>query len=497
MSNLRLPHAKAEETFRRSILLTALYTMAIWLSLRSDVVTDPDIGWHLRTGQWILEHGTVTATDPFSSYGQGKPWVAYSWLFEIMVYGLYRAFGLVGFVFYNVALAMGITLALQSLLRKLEAHAAKAIGLTGLGIMAFAPILSPRPWLFTILFFIIEFDILLAARRSGNPRRLFLLPLIFALWANIHIQFIYGFIPFGLFLLEPLIEQLFRHPFSLDKLTASFNPRHWLLAVICMLATLATPYHLKLYIPIIEYIQKTGAFRYVTELQALDFRSLTHWLIPALAIWAAFVLGWRREVKPFPVFMLLLGAFFAFRSGRDLWVVVVVALSIIATARPTLEASDRFAVTKTQMLLVGAALSLLIFFTARKRDISETAIQTEIAKKYPVTAAQTVAAHRYPGPLYNHFNWGGYLIWRLPHLPVSMDGRTNLHGDERIERSIKTWEGNSGWADDPELKAAQLVIADVNKPLCSLLRFDPRFELVYEDAVAAVFVARSVSSQSK
>jgi hypothetical protein len=97
----------------------------------------------------------------------------------------------------------------------------------------------------------------------------------------------------------------------------------------------------------------------------------------------------------------------------------------------------------------------------------------------------------YEGPLYNAFNWGGYLIWRLPTLPVAMDGRTNLHGDERIERSLATWLGRKDWASDPELMAARLVIADIDNPLTSLLQFDPRFELVYKDELAAVFVARA------
>src|SRR5207249_11491916 len=45
-------------------------------------IDDPDIWWHLRTGQWIIEHHWVPATDPFSAYGMGKPWVAYGWLLD-------------------------------------------------------------------------------------------------------------------------------------------------------------------------------------------------------------------------------------------------------------------------------------------------------------------------------------------------------------------------------------------------------------------------------
>lgn len=74
-------------------------------------------------------------------------------------------------------------------------------------------------------------------------------------------------------------------------------------------------------------------------------------------------------------------------------------------------------------------------------------------------------------------------------LPLSMDGRMNVHGDQRIERSLNTWSGLRGWASDPELTKARLIIGSVNDGLIDLLLTDSRFKLVYKDAIAAVFVA--------
>ncbi len=101
-----------------------------------------------------------------------------------------------------------------------------------------------------------------------------------------------------------------------------------------------------------------------------------------------------------------------------------------------------------------------------------------------------IAEREYAGPLFNDFNWGGYLIWALPGLPVSIDGRTNLHGDERIMRFGRTWAGLPGWQGDPELSRAGVVLAPAESALASLLIHDRRFECVYEDELAWVFVAR-------
>jgi hypothetical protein len=69
-----------------------------------------------------------------------------------------------------------------------------------------------------------------------------------------------------------------------------------------------------------------------------------------------------------------------------------------------------------------------------------------------------------------------------------VDSRTNIPGDEILERSIAVWSGASDWAADPHVADARLVIANPNNALTSLLRFDPRFRVAYEDSVAVVFV---------
>src|SRR5262245_1106945 len=94
-SRLRVFLATQENLFRQTIILSALCFFATQFALNTGVVRDPDIWWHLRVGKWICEHGATPFTDPFSQIGQGEPWVAYSWLFELLMYGLHQVFGLI------------------------------------------------------------------------------------------------------------------------------------------------------------------------------------------------------------------------------------------------------------------------------------------------------------------------------------------------------------------------------------------------------------------
>src|SRR5215813_8606605 len=167
---------------------------------------------------------------------------------------------------------------------------------------------------------------------------------------------------------------------------------------------------------------------------------------------------------------------------------MLAAVFIISELR-FVRSEPSFGLTKMRIICVILALTVAVYLIALHRHISEQQLESVVERGFPVAAVKFINEKNYSGPLYNHFNWGGYLIWTLPRLLVSMDGRMNLHSDQRIERSVSTWSGLKGWESDPELMNARLVIGGVNHVLTNLLRTDSRFRLVYEDGTAAVFVA--------
>jgi hypothetical protein len=210
-----------------------------------------------------------------------------------------------------------------------------------------------------------------------------------------------------------------------------------------------------------------------------------------MAGWATFVLGRRRRPTAFESLLLASSAYFAFHAQRDVWFVVLASLAIVTgDGRLPGRAMGHFALTRRRSLAVAFGVVLVLAAIGWGRGLSPSRLAQAVEEKFPVGAASFVADQQLAGPLYNHFDWGGYLIWRLPQLPVAMDGRTNLHGDERLLRSCKTWAGERGWDSDPELQAAGVVIAGTESPLCSLLRLADRFRVAYEDPRAVVFIRR-------
>src|ERR1700686_136044 len=75
-----------------AILALGLFTMA------ARNISDPDVWWHLRTGQLILQNHSLFHTDPYSFTRLGQPWINHEWLSEVLLFGVYRVGGFGGLI---------------------------------------------------------------------------------------------------------------------------------------------------------------------------------------------------------------------------------------------------------------------------------------------------------------------------------------------------------------------------------------------------------------
>ncbi len=462
---------------------------AIWIL--QPVVVDPDVWWHLQTGKWIVEHGTLPTTDPFSTYGEGKGWIVYSWLFELSIYGLIHLCGESGIILYTLLLTWSIMLVLHRMIAARVSDFVAVCGLMALSAITLTKVFTPRPWLLTILFFAITLEIVMSLREGKFSPWFRYLPLLYVLWANTHIQFIYGLGLLGLACIAPLLDQ-FAEPYTRSSPMMSWGSLRWKqllrLTALCGCATLITPYHVHLYSVVVTYAGQTGFGDYIQEMQAPPFRSIADWTMLGMFAFALVWLGRGWSWSSFEVLLLFTAAYFGFRGQRDVWLLVLASLMTVLSQKP--QEKHRLWVAIPRHTLVPICLLVVVGGAAllEWREFSVAKTQDNTAKLYPLGAAAFVEQQRYRGPLYNHFNWGGYLMWRLPHLKVSMDGRGNVHGDDRIKKSLTTWNGGPQWSEDLELNGAGVVIAQKDMALSSLLRLDPRFHETYRDETAVVFV---------
>lgn len=487
------PSVGPERVFRlcRAFLWANLYLVI--LSALVQPVLDVDLWWHLRTGQWIAEHGTVPQVDPFQDFAHGQPWMAYSWLYELVIYRLHAQLGLTGILLFRLVMDGLVVAALHRLVVSRKGGFLPAFGAMLLGTIVLTPILAERSYLITLLGVTLTLNAVLAVRDGRETWKIWLLPLFYVLWVNWHIQFIYGLFILGLACVAPLIG-LAKRPGS----------RSWsrlaLLGGLCFLATFVNPYHGRLYLQVLEYGRQTGQYTMIVEMLAPEFREIKDWALLALALLGAWVLGRRRAYSLFEIVLLGFAAFTSFRSRRDVWFLVVVASALVG-ACPTPAVLLRWqtlrlarpAAVAALMLLTLAFLGGALVVPARLVKNSEKNLQAEVAHHFPVAAVDQILRAGYRGPIYDDYGWGGYLLYRLgPDHPVAIDNRSNLHGDERMRRFIGVWTGQIDWAADPELARASIIIGKTEYSLAQSLRHDARspFRLVYEDDVAVVYVRK-------
>jgi hypothetical protein len=462
-----------------------MYALPIIFSIRlASENFCPDVWWHLRTGEWIVKNHAIPTADMFSIM-KGTNWIDYSWLYEILVYAIHSLLGLTGFVVFGIIMSVLTTSLLYSLLRTISGRIALSVALTGVGIVAMGALLHIRSFRFSILFLILELYLLHRARTSSNFRHLLLLPLLFLIWANVHIQFVFGLFVYALFALEVLFDH-FKGK-ALETVHRRNNTTAWVvvIGIACAIATLITPYNVSIYLHLIEISRQTEFYKYVSELQPLGFRTLDHWTTLLIILSATFLIGRRRIMRPISLILFGVAIALCFHSARDAWFAVVIGLSIIASCYSTKGKTEESGSSK---LLVTVGIIVIVLIMSNHAGVSNKLLEERLAEKYPVRAAQFMEDNSLRGPIYNHFNWGGYLIWRLPDLLVSMDGRGYLYGGDRFEEAVQTWMAKPGWCEDLDLLSARTILASPKWPLASVLRLDSRFELVYEDEVSLIFV---------
>lgn len=468
-------------------------------------VLDADIWWHLKVGDWILAHHTVPHTGILTYTAAERPWIAYSWVYEVALSRAYAWLGFSGIGWFGLLLTLGVTvIALWSTLR-LSRRFWLSCALTAAGCYGFLYSLLPRPVFISIILFTVVLTLVLEARRRGRVEPLYVLPPLFVLWANIHIQFIYGLFLLALLIFVELAQEMMEKtglaPVWLLPRRLPLG-RTCTVAAACVLATCIGPYGVHLYRVILDYSQAKFAYQVIRELQAVDFRSPQHFVELLLVSAAMATIGWQRRLDLYKLVLLVIAAAVAFRTGRDSWFVCIPAVACLTEIAGCSSADaekngsgsgvDRSNSVFRPRDWAAVATATLFFalLLARNTGFDESGLEQTIRGYFPLEASQFLRAHPQSGPLYNPLDWGGFLSFALPEYPVAIDGRNDLFGDELDHGFYQTQMGQRAPDADPYLRNAQVVILQRSSPLAGILHSDSRLRLVYRDDIAVIYLRR-------
>ncbi len=499
------PAVSAESPFTRTMTTQRLMVAIAFISIfavATGVSIDSDTWWHLHAGEWMARHHQILTRDPFSWTRAGALWINHSWLSQILMFSLWKMFGFAGL---NVAVAALVTTAFLFVYLQCEGSVyLKAIALQ-LAAFSAGVYWPARPQIVSLVL-ASTFAYVLSLFRWRSVNRLWLLPALMVLWVNAHGGFVVGLLLVAMTLGGQVLSRVLgqRGPGVVDwrgimGLAGA--------GVACAAVVPLNPYGAQM----LSYPLRTisiGALQdLILEWKSPNFHLLGTqgfiWLV--LAILAAVALS-RKRIDLTDLVLLSGFIYLALLSVRNIPLFALVGPVVL-----TRHAAAGLADLRERRLPLAvktsarawaqrpsAALNWILLVTVLLAGLVKTAIplrvsanDAAIARSMPVAAVEYLRKAGPPGPLFNSYNWGGYLAWTLhPAYPVYVDGRTDLYGDKFLREYLRIAMGQDEWRDVFARERIRLVVIETESPLAAELRYAPNWKQAYADPLASVFVRR-------
>ena len=490
------------------------------LSGARSLLADGDTGWHLRTGEWILNHRQVPWSDMFSFSRPGAPWFAWEWLWDATFALLFRRWGMTAVVLGSLLVICLTSLALFRLVRRKCDNGLVAIAVTLLATGGCAIHWLARPHLFTLLFFTLSLHIADRAAQ-GNTRLLaWLIPLTLV-WTNLHGGFFVIFLVLACYVGGDLLNALIEgNPARRRTYLAATIP--WLrTAGACLAVTFVNPYGWQLHRHVLAYIADPYLLRHIAEFQGLDFHSPAVGYFEPMIFAALAASVWAIGQRRFADALLALGwLHLALEAQRNLPLFAIAASPLVAAAAVALiraaasapleerigklaawfqrasasmEQTDRIgrvhAVSAAGFLLVA----VLLF---APRPLDARFMSSFDPKTFPVRALPALAApetHR----IFASDTWGDYVIYQLyPAKQVFIDGRSDFYGSGFSEEYIRLLTGQEGWNRTLDRYGIDTIAVPPSYALSSILKISRDWHVVYDDHDAIVFRRNALAPDS-
>lgn len=459
---------------------------AILLTLPFGRDVDSDFWWHLRTGKLVLSSG-IPRTDVFSWSVPGTNWVAHEWLSEVTIYAVQSTFGYAGNVLLFGLAAAGALGLMYLLGRRAGSGTRVLVLLMLLSTVLLSFFITPRPQVFTWLLFAV-FVYLLHRHDEGDRVPLWVLPLLMALWSNLHLGFVYGLMVVGIWCVARVYERLRGRDVDLRAPAAVLAG--------CFVAAMLNPRGPAIYSYVFNYAFQGDLERSVIqEWQRPYFGQLVAWPLLAASLLMVCALLTRR-VRPFLVLLSIAVIVLSTEAARNVPFVALLLVPVVASAAAqrwhfASRATD--SPVQVPAVVAGAFVCAIGAMTILSAANLHGALSgwSPSHHGYPEEGAAYVREHLPGVRLLNDYTWGGYLIEELyPDGQVFIDGRADVYGPEPVRDYLTLVSTGPGWRDLLDEYRVEAVLLPPGYPLSYRLARDPAWELVFEGEVEQIFVRR-------
>jgi hypothetical protein len=485
--------------------LSDLYFLAIlvWLFMCGGsagwqgLLTDGDVGWHIRTGEYILDHHAVPRHDLYSFSKPDAPWYAWEWLSDVIDGSLHRMAGLKGIVLMaGVVIATFATTLIRRMIWR-EVHLFVGIVLSLLGVGSASIHFLARPHIFTLLLLSGSVWMLEADRKQPSRRIWWLVPLTVA-WTNLHGGFLVLIAVLGLAAAGTAVEALLGR--DQDWRGAA---RYGALTAACAAASLVNPYGYRLHTHVVEYLRSDWIRNVIQEFQSPSFRTENMVQFEALMfaglIVACSLFRRRRVVEGL---WIVFFAHLSLASVRHVPVFVTVVVPVIAAEiggwwtcwtagarkgsligilnQMAADSMAGFRRTSAWPAMVVFALILMGRPIPWPQDFPP--------QMFPVNMVHTHAAEIRSARLLTTDQWADFLIYTDPRQRVFIDGRSDFYGPEVGNQYLHMITGQWDWEQLLTKYDFNMAMLPVDTALAQLLKRHPAWRVTEDDGKQILLV---------
>ena len=506
-----------------------------WVVFTAGSVAPNDLWWHLRAGEWMLAHRTIPQVDLFSYTQAGAPWVYQAWLAEVILAGVHRAGGVALLVAFGAVLTLvGYGLALRAAKIHTGANRRAAALAMLLGMIVGTPAWQVRPQLLSVALFGALMAVLYAgpgaARRAGDaplPRAAWLLPVGFALWANLHGGFIFGLLALGIQVAAQIWQwlrgeaegeeslpwaarlragatQVPRAAWTSPRARWATFPWAWVIVgLLSLAATLATPLGTGMVGYVLGFAQHPVTRNLNMEFAPLNARQgvgiafLVHLgLLVSLWLWR----GHRPSMRE-TLLLLAFGGLTMVAVRGVIWYglattpMLARAVAEVPMFRREREQRGIVAINRALVGLLGlAAIVTLPWLRGYLPHPAIDPAHPYLGKDTPVAAVAALREMADGDELrpFHSEAYGSYLIYAAPEIPVFVDTRIELYPPEQWDDYLAASSARYDWYERLHAYGVNLLLLDKERQpdLLEAAQVDGRWELVYEDEAAAMLALR-------
>lgn len=505
-------------------------SLLIWLfvlvpSGAQGLLADGDTGLHIRTGDFILDNGHLPVTEPFSFTMADKVWFAWEWLAALVFAGVHRAGGLAGIALLGGVVIAGTAAALFRYMIWMRVNVLLAVAAMLAVCSASTIHWLARPHMFSWGLFLATWWLLEADWKKPTRWVWALVPLeIF--WTNLHGAWPAMLICIAVYAAAAGIDHLKTH-FVAGTLLRSYWPwppkmqRYIMLGLACAAVTLCNPYGYHLHEHIGSYLQSDFILKYVQEFQSPNFRGESM-LVYEVGLLISMILviqlirrgewrfallagGWAHaslmSVRHVPLFMLVAGPLIA--REVSLWIGEAAAAGN-PWAQGLQELADDYGGNNSDSES-GPAVGWLTFAAAAgiAWSLSANATTEQWKAEFPEVRFPAVACSELEDRFRDKVllapdQWGDYLIYRYygdDPVKVYIDGRSDFYAAEIGTDYVALLQAGWRWEQVMEANGFEAALLPVDWALTSVLKMDPRWDVVYDDGFAVYFERQEMARE--